>query len=207
MPMKRFTLFTILFLSVSVTFSQTEDAYWKTITDRSAKIVAKLALADQAKQERAVHIIRDQYYLLNACYSLRDLKIKENTDKSLKEQIAQETLQETTNLNQAFVTRLKQVLTPAEVEAVKNGMTYHVYPNTVKAYQDMIPSLSKDEVHMIDSLLYEARDFAMQAESSEKKHAWFGKYKGKINNYLASHGYNLKEEGDKWAARLKKTNQ
>lgn len=206
MPMKRFTLFTILFLSVSMTFSQTEDAYWKTITDRSAKIVAKLAL-DQAKQERAVHIIRDQYYLLNACYSLRDLKIKENTDKSLKEQIAQETLQETTNLNQAFVNRLKQVLTPAEVEAVKNGMTYHVYPNTVKAYQDMIPSLSKDEVHMIDSLLYEARDFAMQAESSEKKHAWFGKYKGKINNYLASHGYNLKEEGDKWAARLKKTNQ
>lgn len=204
--MKRFTLFTILFLSVSMTFSQTEDAYWKTITDRSAKIVAKLAL-DQAKQERAVHIIRDQYYLLNACYSLRDLKIKENTDKSLKEQIAQETLQETTNLNQAFVNRLKQVLTPAEVEAVKNGMTYHVYPNTVKAYQDMIPSLSKDEVHMIDSLLYEARDFAMQAESSEKKHAWFGKYKGKINNYLASHGYNLKEEGDKWAARLKKTNQ
>ncbi|WP_293936496.1 DUF3826 domain-containing protein [Sphingobacterium sp. UBA5996] len=190
-----------------MTFSQTEDAYWKTITDRSAKIVAKLALADQAKQERAVHIIRDQYYLLNACYSLRDLKIKENTDKSLKEQIAQETLQETSNLNQAFVIRLKQVLTPAEVEAVKNGMTYHVYPNTVKAYQDMIPGLSKDEVHMIDSLLYEARDFAMQAESSEKKHAWFGKYKGKINNYLASHGYNLKEEGDKWAARLKKTNQ
>lgn len=207
MPMERFTLFTILFLSVSMTFGQTEDAYWKTITDRSAKIVAKLALADQAKQERAVHIIRDQYYLLNACYSLRDLKIKENTDKSLKEQIAQETLQETTNLNQAFVNRLKQVLTAAEVEAVKNGMTYHVYPNTVKAYQDMIPGLSKDEVQMIDSLLYEARDFAMQAESSEKKHAWFGKYKGKINNYLASHGYNLKEEGDNWAARLKKTNQ
>ncbi len=205
--MERFTLFTILFLSVSMTFGQTEDAYWKTITDRSAKIVAKLALADQAKQERAVHIIRDQYYLLNACYSLRDLKIKENTDKSLKEQIAQETLQETTNLNQAFVNRLKQVLTAAEVEAVKNGMTYHVYPNTVKAYQDMIPGLSKDEVQMIDSLLYEARDFAMQAESSEKKHAWFGKYKGKINNYLASHGYNLKEEGDNWAARLKKTNQ
>jgi len=192
MPMKRFALFTFLFLSVSMTFSQTEDTYWKTITDRSAKIVAKLGLADLTKQETVVHIIRDQYYLLNACYTLRDLKIKENTDKSLKEQITRETLQETTNLNQAFVKRLKEVLTDSEVEAVKNGMTYNVYPNTVK------------EVHMIDSLLYEARDFAMQAESSEKKHAWFGKYKGKINNYLASHGYNLKEEGDKWAARLKK---
>ncbi|MDF2477225.1 MAG: hypothetical protein K0S24_2708, partial [Sphingobacterium sp.] len=57
MPMKRFALLMFLFLSVSMTFSQTEDAYWKTITDRSEKIVAKLALQDQAKQEKAAHII------------------------------------------------------------------------------------------------------------------------------------------------------
>lgn len=207
MPMKRFTLLAFLFLSVSMTFSQNNDSYWKTITERSEKIVAKLMLQDQVKQEKAVHIIRDQYYLLNACYTLRDLKIKETSDKSLKEQIQQETLSETGNLNQSFVQRLQGILSDQEVEGIKNGMTYHVYPNTVKAYQDMIPRLTTAEVHLIDSLLYEARDFAMQAESSEKKHAWFGKYKGKINNYLASHGYNLKEEGDKWAERLKKTNQ
>ncbi|MDR2274137.1 MAG: DUF3826 domain-containing protein [Sphingobacterium sp.] len=205
--MKRFTLLAFLFLSVSMTFSQNNDSYWKTITERSEKIVAKLMLQDQVKQEKAVHIIRDQYYLLNACYTLRDLKIKETSDKSLKEQIQQETLSETGNLNQSFVKRLQGILSDQEVEGIKNGMTYHVYPNTVKAYQDMIPRLTTAEVHLIDSLLYEARDFAMQAESSEKKHAWFGKYKGKINNYLASHGYNLKEEGDKWAERLKKTNQ
>lgn len=200
--MKRFALLTFLFLSVSMTFGQTDDTYWKTITARSEKIVSKLALKDQTKREQAVHIVRDQYYLLNACYTLRDLKIKENSE--LKEQINQETLQETGRLNQSFVQRLKAVLTEQEVEEVKNGMTYHVYPNTVKAYQEMIPRLTKEENHMIDSLLFEARDYAMQAESSEKKHAWFGKYKGKINNYLASHGYNLKEEGDKWAERLKK---
>ncbi|MGB3064253.1 DUF3826 domain-containing protein [Sphingobacterium thalpophilum] len=202
--MKRFALLTFLFLSVSMTFGQTDDTYWKTITARSEKIVSKLALKDQTKREQAVHIVRDQYYLLNACYTLRDLKIKENSDKELKEQINQETLEETGRLNQSFIQRLKQVLTEQEVEDVKNGMTYHVYPNTVKAYQEMIPRLTKEEIHMIDSLLFEARDYAMQAESSEKKHAWFGKYKGKINNYLASHGYNLKEEGDKWAERLKK---
>jgi len=205
--MKRFALLAFLFLSVSMTFSQNNDSYWKTITERSEKIVAKLMLQDQVKQEKAVHLIRDQYYLLNACYTLRDLKINENSDKSLKEQIQQETLRETCNLNQSFVKSLQEVLSAQEVEAIKNGMTYHVYPNTVKAYQEMIPRLTAAEVHTIDSLLYEARDLAMQAESSEKKHAWFGKYKGKINNYLASHGYNLKEEGDKWAARRKKTNQ
>lgn len=204
--MKRFTLLTFLFLSVSVTFSQTDDAYWASITARSTKIVSKLALQYPVKEAKAVHLVRDQYYLLNACYMLRDLKLKDNVDKTLKGQITEETLFETHRLNQSFVKRLQEILSNQEVEEIKNGMTYHVYPNTVKAYQDMIPRLTKEEVRTIDSLLYEARDFAMQAESSNKKHAWFGKYKGKINNYLASHGYNLKEEGDKWAERLKKAN-
>ena len=33
----------------------------------------------------------------------------------------------------------------------------------------------------------------MDAGSSDEKHAWFGKYKGKINNYLAAAGYNMKQ--------------
>ncbi len=205
--MKQLGLLAFFLLNVQLTFSQGADPYWKTITDRSAKIVTHLALTDDLKTAQATEIIRDQYFLLNACYELRNLKKKDNADNSLKEQIDAETLRETTHLNELFVTRLKEILSVTQVDAIKNGMTYHVYPNTVKAYQDMIPTLKNDEVRVIDSLLYEARELAMQAESSEKKHAWFGKYKGKINNYLASHGYNLKEEGERWAARLKKTNQ
>ncbi len=35
------------------------------------------------------------------------------------------------------------------------------------------------------SLLWEAREHAIDGGSSEEKHAWFGKYKGRIiNNYL-----------------------
>jgi hypothetical protein len=42
----------------------------------------------------------------------------------------------------------------------------------------------------------------MDAESSEKKHAWFGKYKGKINNYLSAEGYDMKKEGIAWKERI-----
>jgi hypothetical protein len=43
----------------------------------------------------------------------------------------------------------------------------------------------------------------MDAGSAEEKHKWFGKYKGKINNYLAGEGYNLKKASDEWQARIK----
>jgi len=49
--------------------------------------------------------------------------------------------------------------------------------------------------------LLEAREHAMDAESSDKKHAWFGKYKGRINNYLSSEGYDLKKAGEDWTKR------
>ena len=55
--------------------------------------------------------------------------------------------------------------------------------------------------------LTEARERAIDAESSDKKHAWFGKYKGRINNYLSAAGYDLKKEGIEWEKRRKaKTN-
>jgi hypothetical protein len=38
-----------------------------------------------------------------------------------------------------------------------------------------------------------ARELAMDAGSSEKKHHCFGQYKGKINNFLSARGYDLKE--------------
>ena len=52
--------------------------------------------------------------------------------------------------------------------------------------------------------LVEAREYAMDAESSEKKHAWFGKYKGKVNNYLSAEGIDMKKAGEEWQERIKK---
>jgi len=67
----------------------------------------------------------------------------------------------------------------------------------------MIPTLTEAQKKQIYAWLVEAREHAMDAESSEKKHAWFGKYKGRINNYLSAAGYNLKKEGEDWEKRKK----
>src|SRR5262249_9754562 len=103
----------------------------------------------------------------------------------------------------AYIAQLKKELTNEQVEQVKDGMTYRVLPITYTAYQEMIPTLTEAQKQQIYTWLLEAREYAMDAESSDKKHQWFGKYKGRINNYLSAAGYDLKKEEEGWAARRK----
>jgi hypothetical protein len=65
----------------------------------------------------------------------------------------------------------------------------------------MLPGLTEQQKAQILVWLTEAREHAMDAESSEKKHAWFGKYKGRINNYLSAAGYDMKKAGEDWQKR------
>ena len=54
----------------------------------------------------------------------------------------------------------------------------------------------------IYNALVEAREHAMDGGSSKEKHAWFGKYKGRINNYLSKQGYDLNKESKDWHERV-----
>ena len=80
-------------------------------------------------------------------------------------------------------------------------MTYGVLPITYKGYQAMLPALTTEQKATILAMLTEAREKAMDAGSSDEKHKWFGKYKGRINNYLAAQGYDLKKASKEWQAR------
>jgi hypothetical protein len=82
-------------------------------------------------------------------------------------------------------------------------MTYGVLQVTYKAYQDMLPGLTSEQKKQILAWLTEARELAMDAESSEKKHAVFGKYKGRINNYLSAAGIDMKKAEADWQQRLR----
>jgi len=64
---------------------------------------------------------------------------------------------------------------------------------TYNVYLKMMPDLSVEQKRQIRAWLWEARELAMDQGSSKEKHGVFGKYKGKINNYLSAAGYNLKE--------------
>jgi predicted transcriptional regulator len=71
-------------------------------------------------------------------------------------------------LHEKYIKSLSKELSDTQVEAVKDGMTYNVLPNTYKAYQEMLPDLTKEQKKQILDYLTEAREHAMDAESSEK---------------------------------------
>lgn len=187
-------------------------AYTRTITQRADKIVTTLNLADAGKATRVRDILVEQYRHLNDIHTDRDEQVKAAKEKAGADKAAAEarvkrieakTRQQLTKRHGKYLARLGTDLTPAQVEQVKDGMTYGVLPITYKGYLAMLPNLTEPQKAQIMTWLVEARELAMDAESSEKKHATFGKYKGRINNYLAAAGYNLKQAGEDWQKRLK----
>lgn len=188
-----FLLFACLFHFPSDISAQTstekEAAFKKTLQDRSAKIVAGLQITKEKKREKITRIIATQYYDLNKVHDQQGAP--ETKQKALED------------LHQKFIVRLRKKLSHEQLEKVKNGMTYNVLNVTYTAYQEMILTLSAEQKEKIYNWLLEAREKAMMEGSSEAKHKMFGKYKGRINNYLSEQGYNMKAEEKAWQQRLR----
>ena len=188
-----------------------DPKYVESIVNRSQKIVDKLGLTDAKVAEDVCNIIANRYFELNDIYEIRDAKVKNVKESGLTGDAKDEALKAAENEKDAalyrshfaFPASLSLFLNEEQIEAVKDGMTYGVVKVTHEATLDMIPSLKEEEKAQIYAWLVEAREFAMDAENSNKKHAAFGKYKGRINNYLAKRGYNLTKEREEWAKRVK----
>lgn len=185
--MNRFILtISIILLAANGLFAQIEDIdpdYLNTLHSRAGKIVESLELNDCKQAERARDIIVIQYYELSKIHDFRDAE-KENLHK------ANTMLYK---LHASYIAALSSELTLEQVDQVKDGMTYGVLEHTYKAYMDLLPDLSDEQKRYIYKNLVEAREFAIDAGSSKEKHGWFGKYKGRINNYLSKAGYDLKQ--------------
>jgi hypothetical protein len=196
-----------LFAQDSQTAEDKEAAYTRTIHNRAAKIVATLGINDSSRSARVTRMIADQYRNLNVIHTSRDEQINAAKAKGLKKEsseiiaIEEKALARQNKLHKTYIKKLSKVLTRDQVVKVKDGMTYGVVPITYKGYQDMLPNLTEAQKEQILAWLEEAREHAMDAESSEKKHWWFGKYKGRINNYLSAAGYDLKQAGADWEKR------
>lgn len=202
------------FLSAGVVDLNKENRdpkYVESIVNRSQKIVDKLGLSDANVAEDVRNVIANRYFELNDIYAVRDAKVKAAKDSNLTGDAKAEALKAAENEKDAalyrshfaFPASLSLFLDEKQVEAVKDGMTYGVVKVTYDSHLDMILTLKEEEKVQIYAWLIEAREFAMDAENSDKKHAAFGKYKGRINNYLAKRGYDLKKEREEWYKRVK----
>ena len=185
--------------------------YTKTINDRSNKIVAALGITDSAKYKRVLAVIVNQYSSINDIHDERNAKAKQikesvadkaaaNAQVSALDTVTQVQLNK---LHKSYLSNLSADLNPMQVEKVKDLMTYNILPVTYKAYLEEVVTLTEVQKAQIKAWLIEAREHAIDAESSEKKHAVFGKYKGRINNYLSAQGYDMKKEGEEWQKRIK----
>jgi hypothetical protein len=179
--------------SHTTNLSDEDTAYTRVITERSGKIVATLGLPDSAAFYHVRRIVADQYRALNAVYTNRDSLLKQHPADSLKKIIQQDVETKIAGLHIVYLKKLATQLDSQQIDKIKDGMTYNVRTVTFNAYVQMIPQLTEEQKAVIMADLVEAREHAMDAESSEKKHAWFGKYKGRINNYLSSQGLNTKQ--------------
>jgi hypothetical protein len=173
-----------------------DAAYTRTITERADKIVRELKLHDPTTAEPLRDALVRQYRALSEIHDARDAASDAKTADVERAAAAKLVVR-----HRRFVAELSALLSPVEVDRVKDALTYGVVPITYRRYCELLPDLSDEEEREILTQLLEAREYAMDGGSSEEKHAIFGKYKGRINNYLSKAGYDLKRAETEWAAR------
>ena len=176
-----------------------DAGYVGNIISRAQKATDALSITWTPMGENVRNIVANRYFSLNDIYAERDSLRK--TDKRLADATADSKLYRS---HFGFDADLSAYLKPHEVTKVKDVMTFDVVSVTYQAYCDMIPSLTKEEKDQIMRWLIEARELAIDAESSNKKHEVFGKYKGRVNNYLSRRGYDIQKERKQWEERLAK---
>ncbi|WP_297088187.1 DUF3826 domain-containing protein [uncultured Draconibacterium sp.] len=212
--MNRLFAVTLLLLQVFISLAQQNEAvdeYTRVITGRADKIVNAMEFSCETVKIQVRDIIVEHYRFLNDAEEARNADVakiredfagnKELRDAKIDLRKAEQELK-TRDHHFAFYAQLKNVISEEQIDQVKDGLTYDVLNVTYKATCDMIPSLTEEEKAQIMVWLIEAREHAIDGGSSKEKHGWFGKYKGRINNYLSDRGYDLKAERKAWEQRL-----
>lgn len=209
---KKISLLFLLFAFCQLSAQQYQDPeYIKVTNERATKIVEKLALGNKEKETAVTNIIAQQFRDLSKIHDGRDAEIKKvKDDSSLSKEKQNASIDKLkadadksiAKLHKAYLKKLGTQLNEAKITEVKDGMTYGVLPITVAGYNDMLPNLTKEQKEYIYNALVEAREHAMDGGSSKEKHGWFGKYKGRINNYLSKQGYDLNKESTDWHKRV-----
>ncbi len=205
------SLLTLVLTSNAQSQTGGNDAYLQVVKERAYKIAAPLEINDSVKFYRVRDKIAQEYTDIKkidedkaaATAAVKSKNLEKAAAEAELKKLSDAAEEKRTALNKKFVQSLSKDLDAQQIEKVKDGLTYNVLPITYKAHLDMIPSLKEEEKKYIYDALFEAREHAMAAGSSDAKHGWFGKYKGRINNYLAARGYDLKKEREAWYERTK----
>ena len=165
--------------------AQVEANYTKAIEGRTDGVLKALALTDAGAAAKVHDAVIAQYRALKAWHEANDAQL--NAGKGDTNAVAPIRASLKT-LHEGFLAKLGEVLTPAQVETVKDKLTYGKVQFTFGGYVAQYPALTEAQKQRVLELLKEAREEAMDGGSADEKTAVFQHYKGKINNYLSKQG-------------------
>jgi hypothetical protein len=188
------------------TEAEKEAFYATTIENRTADILKALNLSDGSKQSAVHDILVTQYHELRVRDAAIDTRLKvEGKEVNYANRAAQLTAQ-SKSLHDQFLAKLAAILTPEQVEKIKDLMTFNKVKVTYDAYCQIIPGLSEGDKAKILEQLKQAREEAIDGGSAPEKSAIFQKYKDQINSYLDAHGHDTAKAFKDWGEKNPSTN-
>ena len=211
---------------VSVRAQQNESAVAAPLTaaerekhteEKHAKpILDALQLKDAEKEAKLRPILAAHFKALNAWHDQNDAQIKalwgefDKARSAKSDAGADAALEKIDGVyasfkpeHEKFDRELSTILTPEQVETVKDAMTINKVKITFNAYGEIFPGLTDEHKAFILRNLKAAREEAIDAGSMPEKSAFFKKYKIKIEAYLNTHGFDVKESYRVFVAKQK----
>ena len=182
---------------------------------KTSKIMEKLSLTNDSIRENIKIVITNRYLELREIHQRYDERNKVIEAKRLSKEVEAEELERSyyqynSDLYRSrfdYIAWLSFYLNDQQVETVVDAMTYNLFHVRYNDFLDLFPNLTEAEKKRVYHWLIEAREFSMDFETPRKMRQMFTKYRGRINNYLSSRGYDLRKATEEQEARRLKKNK
>jgi Spy/CpxP family protein refolding chaperone len=184
--------------------------------DKHTKPILEALQLGADKEAKLRPILAEHFKALNAWHEQNDAQIKElwtgfDKARKAKSDVAADAMLEKIDgvyasfkpEHEKFDRELATLLTPEQIETVKDAITVGKVQFTFKGYRDIFPGLKDEDRAFILKNLKAAREEAIDAGSMNEKSAFFKKYKIKIEAYLNTHGFDVKESYRVFDAKVK----
>jgi Spy/CpxP family protein refolding chaperone len=189
--------------------AELEATYTAAIEGRVDDILKTLSLTNSAAASKVHDLVIAQYRVMRSRDDLINAKLEAAGKEVNYSNRESELEDESKPLHDHFFAELGKVLTPEQIEKVKDKMTYGKVKVTYDAYLDIIPGLTDADKTKIMDLLKAAREKAVDGGSASEKSEIFNVYKDKINDYLNANGHDVAKAYKDWNAKkaLAQSNQ
>jgi hypothetical protein len=201
-------------LTVAASPAEREKA---TLEKHIKPVLAALSLSDAGQAAKVHDILAAQLHALSVWHAQNDAQIKELWNQFNKARSKMNVTNADAALtkidgvyasfkpqHEKFLADLSAVLTPEQVEAVKDALTINKVMVTYNVYLQIFPTLTEAQKAVVLQDLKDAREQAIDCEAMTEKSAFFKKYKIKIeDDYLTAQGYDPKQARKDFAAKQK----